>query len=346
MLSGRCLSSQSATQPPANYQGPTLWGVCVYIIGDTSYYSNIFSTSGYYKFKAQQAFHDYATTQAKGVALKGSGCRWSTSQEEVTTQKAADKKLLGLAGRSAKGMETGWVFTAAATPATTTAASRASNATSAGATQRAAYTNGAANQAGAQSAAGTGSIASSTQQTMQDSLATSKATAAGAVNDTVATTMGTVSSGANNAIKGLFNRKPKAAADPQSTTTANSPQTPGAAPAVNGQQPAPLGMENTQSPQVATAEAQHIEGIVADVAGSDIIVNVGTQAGVRVGTKFAVMHAVRTVKDPSTGKVLRTIEDKVGELTIQNADATSAAGVFSGATPAKVGDTVRLPSTQ
>ena len=208
MLSGRFLSSQSATQPPANYQGPTVWGVCVYIIGDTSYYSNIFSTSGYYKFKAQQAFHDYATTEAKGPVLKGIGCRWSTSQEEVTTQKAADKKLLGLA---------------------------------------------------------------------------------------------------------------------------------------------PLGMENTESPQVATAEAQHIEGIVADVAdvaGSDIIVNVGTQAGVHVGTKFAVMHAVRTVKDPYTGKVLRTIEDKVGELTIQNADATSAAGVFSGATPAKVGDTVRLPSTQ
>ncbi len=345
VVNSRGMTSQTAVQPPSNYQGPTLYGVCVYILADTSYYSSIFSTSGYYKFKAQQAFRDYATAQAKGAALKGEACRWSTSQDEVTTQKAADKRLLGLNGRSTKGIETGWVFN----PATGTSATTHSTAQGSSSAGIAASGAKAANGTGSQSAIGASSIGSSTEQTMQDSLAASKATAAGAVNDTVATTMGTVSSGANNALKSMFNRKSKAAAgDPQAVGTANAAnsQSTAAAAAVNGQTPAPLGLQDTESPQVATAEAQHVEGIVADVAGNDIIINVGLQAGVRVGAKLAVMHAVRTVKDPMTGKLLRTIEDKVGELTIKNADATSAAGVFAGAGSAKVGDIVRLASSQ
>jgi curli biogenesis system outer membrane secretion channel CsgG len=95
--------------------------------------------------------------------------------------------------------------------------------------------------------------------------------------------------------------------------------------------------------KLPTAEAQPISGMVADVAGTDIIINVGKQAGVMVGTKLSVMHPVRTVKDPSTGKVLRTIENQVGELTITSADASSAVGTFSGATKPVVGDTVKSP---
>lgn len=349
------LSAQAAGQPPANYKGPTLFGVCVYISGDTSYYSNIFSISGYFKFKAQEAFQQYATSHANGAPLKGAGCRWSTSQEEVTTQKDADKRLLGLAGRSAKGVETGWTYNAAtaanaSTPAATrTAMTNTANngvasrtRTTGSGTAAAQTTNQTANtqtSANGQTTANTGSIASSTEQTMQDSLAASKSSATSAVNDTVATTMGTVSAGASNAIKGLFNHKAKAA------PAAADQQASAAAPA-NGQNPAPLGLQSTESPQAATAEAQHIEGLVADVAGNDIIINVGTQAGVHPGTKLAVMHPVRTVKDPATGKVLRTVEDKVGELTIKNSDATSAAGTFSGSTPARVGDTVRTPAAQ
>jgi curli biogenesis system outer membrane secretion channel CsgG len=95
--------------------------------------------------------------------------------------------------------------------------------------------------------------------------------------------------------------------------------------------------------KLPTAEAQPIEGMVADVAGSDIIINVGKQAGVQVGTKLTVMHPVRTVKDPATGKVIRTIENNVGELVITSADATSAVGTFHGSAVPKVGDTVRSP---
>lgn len=356
MLAGEtALYAQTAGQVPANYKGPTLYGVCVYVVSDTSYYSSIFSTSGYFKFKAQEAFHAYATAQAKGAMLKGSACRWSTSQEEVSTQKDADKRLLGLAGRSAKGVETGWAFDASATNAAgTTVASLSTAATPNSPTKvpssKPANPSSSANPAtvnaqpsstaqtattGGSSTTGTLAqpAAPSTKQTVQDSVASSRAVATTAVNEAVATTMGTVTSGATNAMKNMFNRKPKTATD--------NPQNAVSTPSATGQSPAPLGMQNTESPLAATAEAQHIEGLVADVAGEDIIINVGVQAGVRPGTKLAVMHAVRTVKDPATGKILRTVEDKVGELTIKNSDATSAAGTFAGTKAAQVGDIVR-----
>ena len=91
-------------------------------------------------------------------------------------------------------------------------------------------------------------------------------------------------------------------------------------------------------------EAVPVSGMVADVAGSDIIINIGIAAGVRVGDRLMVTHPVRTVKDPATGKVIRTIENTVGELTITSSDATSAVGTFKGSPTPKVGDSVKSPS--
>src|SRR5271170_3532333 len=89
--------------------------------------------------------------------------------------------------------------------------------------------------------------------------------------------------------------------------------------------------------------AAPISGLVADASTKDIIINVGSQAGVKVGDKLAVARVVRVVKDPTTGKPLRSIEDPVGELTITSVDASSAVGTFSGAGTPKVGDSVKNP---
>jgi len=97
------------------------------------------------------------------------------------------------------------------------------------------------------------------------------------------------------------------------------------------------------SARIPTAAAIPVAGLVADVAGADIIVNVGTSSGVMVGAMLDVMHPVRQVKDPATGKVIRTIENKVGDLVITSADATSAVGKFSGSAAPVVGDTVKTP---
>jgi len=53
-----------------------------------------------------------------------------------------------------------------------------------------------------------------------------------------------------------------------------------------------------------------------------------------------VKRKVREVRDPATGKVIRSIEDPVGTLVITEVDETSAVGKFSGTGPAKVGDVV------
>ncbi len=83
-----------------------------------------------------------------------------------------------------------------------------------------------------------------------------------------------------------------------------------------------------------------LNGEVADVSGNTIIINIGSKAGVQVGAKLSVMHFVRAVKDPATGKILKKIENPVGDLTITEVDTDSATGTFTGAAVPKVGDSV------
>lgn len=84
-----------------------------------------------------------------------------------------------------------------------------------------------------------------------------------------------------------------------------------------------------------------ISGLVADVSGNTLILNVGTHAGVHVGDKLEISRPTRTIKDPATGKVLKTISSKLGEATVTEVDDQSATATFSGTGPVKVGDTVK-----
>jgi curli biogenesis system outer membrane secretion channel CsgG len=86
-----------------------------------------------------------------------------------------------------------------------------------------------------------------------------------------------------------------------------------------------------------------LKGLVADVTGTTLIINVGKKDGVKVGDKLVVSRQVRTVKDPATGKVIKSVEDKVGDATVTEADNDSATATFSGAGSAKVGDVVKTP---
>jgi curli biogenesis system outer membrane secretion channel CsgG len=93
------------------------------------------------------------------------------------------------------------------------------------------------------------------------------------------------------------------------------------------------------SGRIASAPAPSIKGLVADVAGTEIIVNVGTGSGVRVGAEYDVVRPGREIKDPATGRVLRRMTSPVGKLKITSADETSAVGTLTGG-PARVGDCV------
>jgi curli biogenesis system outer membrane secretion channel CsgG len=82
-------------------------------------------------------------------------------------------------------------------------------------------------------------------------------------------------------------------------------------------------------------------GLVADVSGSTIILNIGRSSGVQVGDTVEISRPVRTVKDPATGKVIKTITNTLGTATITEVDADSATANYTGSAPAKVGDTVK-----
>jgi curli biogenesis system outer membrane secretion channel CsgG len=84
-----------------------------------------------------------------------------------------------------------------------------------------------------------------------------------------------------------------------------------------------------------------VDGVVADVSpDGTLIINVGSKGGVKIGDTLAINRKVREVRDPTSGKVIRSVVDPVGTLKITEVDESSAVGKFSGAGQAKVGDMV------
>jgi hypothetical protein len=101
----------------------------------------------------------------------------------------------------------------------------------------------------------------------------------------------------------------------------------------------------TAASPVATAVAAKpvaVNGLVADVSGTTLIINIGTNAGVKVGTKLDVVRP-RVIKDPTTQKDLKKVDTSLGSLTITSADAMTATGMYTGTAPTKVGDAVKTP---
>jgi hypothetical protein len=76
------------------------------------------------------------------------------------------------------------------------------------------------------------------------------------------------------------------------------------------------------------------------VSGNTLILNVGSKAGVKVGDHLGVFRQGRQIKEPATGKVLKSIETKLGDVTIAEVDDTSSTGTYAGQA-SKVGDAVR-----
>jgi curli biogenesis system outer membrane secretion channel CsgG len=90
---------------------------------------------------------------------------------------------------------------------------------------------------------------------------------------------------------------------------------------------------------VATKMA--VNGLVADVTGNTLILNVGKKAGVHVGDTLEISRQVRVVKDPTTGKVIKAVTDKIGNATVTDVDDDSATATFNGAGAVKVGDVAK-----
>jgi curli biogenesis system outer membrane secretion channel CsgG len=82
-------------------------------------------------------------------------------------------------------------------------------------------------------------------------------------------------------------------------------------------------------------------GLVADVSGKTLIVNVGKLKGVQVGDTLEISRAGRQILDPQTKKVLRTIVEKIGSAKVTEVDNDSATATLSGTAAVQVGDQVK-----
>jgi curli biogenesis system outer membrane secretion channel CsgG len=84
-----------------------------------------------------------------------------------------------------------------------------------------------------------------------------------------------------------------------------------------------------------------VQGLIAAVSGSQVVLNVGTRAGVKVGDQLNVERVTSEIKDPESGKVIRRMTSNVGVLRVVDVDEQSAvADIVSGA-DFKVSDVVR-----
>jgi curli biogenesis system outer membrane secretion channel CsgG len=85
-----------------------------------------------------------------------------------------------------------------------------------------------------------------------------------------------------------------------------------------------------------------VDGLVADAAADGtVVINVGSSSGVKVGDTLMIKRVTRKITDPATGKVIRQMEDAVGQIRVTEVDSGSAVGKFSGSGAPKVGDTVK-----
>jgi curli biogenesis system outer membrane secretion channel CsgG len=84
-----------------------------------------------------------------------------------------------------------------------------------------------------------------------------------------------------------------------------------------------------------------LDGLVADVSGDTIVLNIGSKVGVKVGDTLEIKRMGREIRDPATGKVIRRAETPLGQVTVTEVDELSAVGRYSGSEKPKVGDAAK-----
>jgi curli biogenesis system outer membrane secretion channel CsgG len=82
-------------------------------------------------------------------------------------------------------------------------------------------------------------------------------------------------------------------------------------------------------------------GLVADVSGNELTLNVGAGNGLRRGDVLQVQHVTRVIVIPLPGGGISEMMDPVGSATVTHVDASSSLATFSGTGAVTVGDTVR-----
>jgi curli biogenesis system outer membrane secretion channel CsgG len=98
---------------------------------------------------------------------------------------------------------------------------------------------------------------------------------------------------------------------------------------------------NRSRVEVRHTAAVVVTGLVAAVAGNQIVLNVGGKAGVKVGDTFSVERVSQEIKDPATGKVIRKLSTSVGVIKVVDVDDSSSVAEVVSGTGFKVNDPVK-----
>jgi curli biogenesis system outer membrane secretion channel CsgG len=84
-----------------------------------------------------------------------------------------------------------------------------------------------------------------------------------------------------------------------------------------------------------------VEGLVAAVDSGQIILNVGSKTGLKVGDQLTVERVSKEIKDPSTGKVIRRLAAPIGVIRVTDVDDISAVATPVSGAGFKSGDMVK-----
>jgi hypothetical protein len=107
----------------------------------------------------------------------------------------------------------------------------------------------------------------------------------------------------------------------KATTKAVEDVAEGIAEKTAGLTPVVVTPEVTPTPEV---KPQVIEGLVAKVSDDEVVINVGSQKGVKVDDIFNVKRITETITDPETGEVILETKEKIAEIKISQVHERAA----------------------
>jgi curli biogenesis system outer membrane secretion channel CsgG len=84
-----------------------------------------------------------------------------------------------------------------------------------------------------------------------------------------------------------------------------------------------------------------VQGLIAHIAGDQVILNVGAKAGLKVGDQLSVERVTSEIKDPATGQVIRRLANKIGIVEVIELDDVSAVAKIVSGSGFQVGDAVK-----
>ncbi len=99
-------------------------------------------------------------------------------------------------------------------------------------------------------------------------------------------------------------------------------------------------------PDNKSVAAANVTGKVADVTGTTVIINVGKVNGLSAGKQLQVERAYKTIRDPDSGKVIKELFQTVATVAVSQVDDTSATCSVVKGEGVKVGDVVKMVSTE